>query len=327
MGMLDHQIGFGEESTYGTAVTPTRFFEFNSEGIEETYGRVESEGLRVQQLTPRNDRWSGYFSGAAGTVQLDVLTKGFGVLFKHALGSVVTTGPGSDGEYSHTASLADAWGKSLTMQVARPLNPSGTVQPFTYRGGKVTEWTLSNSVEANLLLELGLDFQQVATDTVLAAASYPAAMDNFTWAGGEVLIGGDGYPVTEISVACANNLNVDRRFIAKETNKKEPNSNGRREVTFSLATEFDSLTQRNRAAATSRAGALAALVARWVGPVPIGGTTYPKVEVTIPAARFDEWSGSVDGPEGIAQELSGIGMYDGTNAAVKVEYVSADTTV
>lgn len=323
MGILDHQLMIGEESTYGVAVTPTRAYEFNSEGIEESFGRVESEALRTGQFVSRSDRWTPYFQGAAGSLQMDVLTKGFGVWLKHMLGGISSGTVGADGEYVHTATMADLFGKSLTVQVNRPFNPSGTNQAFTYRGGKVTEWELSNSVEGNLVLDVGMDFQQVATDTALAAAAYPTAMDNFTWAGGEILIGGVQTCVTEFSVSCNNNLDVDRRCIRQNTDKKEP-VGGRREIAFSISADFESLDQRDRAAADSRAGALAAVVGRWVGPTAIGGTTYPEIEVTVPVGRFDEWSASVEGPEAITQELSGIGLFDGTNSPVTIAYTSAD---
>lgn len=325
MGVLDHQLMIGAESTYGTAVTPTRTYEFNSEGIEESYGRVESEALRVGQYASRSDRWTPYFEGAAGSIEMDVLTKGFGIWFQHMLGTISTSAVGGDGQYTHTATIADLYGKSLTVQVNRPFNPTGTNQPFTYRGGKVTEWELSNSTEGNLVLSAGMDFQQVDTATALATAAYPSGMENFTWAGGSITIGGSAFPVTEFSVSCNNGLSTDRRFIQASTNKKEP-VGGKREIAFSLSADFDSLTQRNRAASDTRAGALAAIVGTWVGPTAIGGTTFPKLTVTMPAGRFDEWTGSVEGPEAITQELSGIGLYDGTNSAITIEYVSADAT-
>jgi len=325
---LDHQIGFADETTYGTPVTPvTRFFEYNSEGIAESEGRTEGDPLRVGTYVKRSDRFTPYFAGAAGSVQLDVLTKGFGYFLKHMLGAVATSGPAETAAYTHTGTIGDLLGDCFTCQVARPFHPSGTVQPFTYEGGKVTEWTLSNSVDGNLVLDLGLDFEQVATATALASASYPSGMDNLTWAGGVVTIGGSNYDVTEISIAGSNNLDVERRQIRGNTDKKEPTA-GRREVTFSLSADFDSLTQRNRAHAAARADALAALVATWTGPTIITGATTikPKLKVTLPAARFDSWEGAAAGPDAISQSLSGVGLFNGTDSAVSIEYVSADTT-
>lgn len=328
MGMLDHQFMLGEEVTYGTPVTPSRTFEYNSEGIEESYGRTEGDPLRTGTQVARSDRFTPYLEGASGSVEFDVMTKGFGVLFKHMLGGIATSGPNADGAYTHSATMADLWGKSLTVQVARPFNPSGTVQAFTFEGGKITEWTLSNSVENNLVLEAGFDFEQVKTDTALAAAAYPSAMENFTWAGGSVTVGGSdvGFCLNEISIEGNNALNTDRRCISNGTDKKEPNVNGRREITFSLSGDFASLAHRTRAASLTAAGALAEIKATWTGPTLIAGASYPKIEVTIPAGRFDTWTAAAGGAEGITQELSGVGRYNGSASPITIAYTTTDTT-
>lgn len=326
MGLMDHQIGVKDESTYATAVVVDRFFEYDSESIAEANGRTEGDPLRTGgEGVIRSDRFTPYFSGASGSLNMAVLTKGFGWWLKHMLGSSATTGPAETTVYTHTGTLGSLQGDSFTLQVNRPFNPSGTNQAFTYSGGKVTEWTLSNSVDENLMLELGLDFAAVATGTALATASYPTGMETFTWAGGVVSIGGSAYDVTEFSVSCNNGMDVDRRQIRGNTQKKEPTT-ARREITFSLSADFDSLTQRNRAASTTRAGALAAISAVWTGPTLLGSTLYPIVQVDIPAARFDEWSGATEGPEAISQSLSGVGRWDGTNSAVSITYKSADST-
>lgn len=325
MTLLDHQIGIAEESTYGTGVTVTKFFEFDSESIEEEEGRTEGDPLRAGSAFLRSDRFTPYFSGASGNLKMAVLTKGFGIWFKHMLGAIATTGP-TDAKYTHTATEGDLWGKSLTMQIARPFNPSGTVQPFTYRGGKVTDWTLSNSVDDRLMLDLGLDFMQVDTGTALATASYPTNMDEFTWAGGALTIGGASYDISEIAVKGSNGLKVDRRQIRGNTDKKEPTA-GRRSADFSIKADFDSLTQRNRAHATTRAGANAEIVGTWTGPILLGASSYPTLTVTIPVGRFDEWKGSVDGADGIEQELSGVVRFNGSNSPITIAYGSADTTI
>lgn len=322
---LDHQIGFADESVYGTPVTVSRFFEYNSEGIAESEGRTEGDPLRVGTYARRSDRFTPYFAGAAGTVQLDVMSKGFGYFLKHMLGTVATTGPAETVVYTHTGTVGELLGDYFTCQVNRPFHPSGTNQAFTYSGGKVTEWTLSNSVDGNLVLDLGMDFQQVATATALASASYPSGMDNLTWAGGVVTVGGTQFDVTEISVSGNNGLDVERRQIRGNTLKKEPTA-GRREITWSLSADFDSLTQRNRAHAAARADALASIVATWNGPTLAGTTLYPQYKVTIPAARFDSWEAAAAGPDAISQSLSGVGLFDGTNSAISVAYQTVDTT-
>jgi hypothetical protein len=325
MGAMDHQLGVVDESTYGTAVTVSRFFEYESENISETYGRTEGDPLRVGSGFVRQDRFTPYPGGAAGTIQMTALTKGFGFWLKHMMGQVATTGPAETTVYTHTGSEATLIGDSFTCQVNRPFHPSGTNQAFTYSGGKVSKWTLSNSVEGNLLLDLDVDFQKYATDVALATASYPTGMEPFSWVGGFVTIGGSNYDVTEFSLEVDNGLDVDRRQIRANALKKEPTSS-RRSGSFSLSADFDSLTQRNRAASDTRAGALAAVTGVWRGPTLLGSTIYPEFSVSIAAARFDEWSGATEGTDAISQELSGVVRYDGTTSPVVVTYKSADTT-
>jgi hypothetical protein len=258
---------------------------------------------------------------------MDVMTKGFGFWLKHMFGTVATTGPTETLVYTHTFTNSDMLGKSFTLQVARPFHPSGTVQPFTFEGGKVTEWELANSVDGNLVASIGTDFQQVSTATALATASYLASMENLTWAGGVVTIGGTQVPLDEISIKRTMGLNVDRRKIDGSTDKKEQ-TGGRRELEFSLSCDFESLAQRNRAAASTRAGTLAAIVATWTGPTLLGTTIYPSLQITIPAARFDTWKAANSGPEGITQELSGVGRTDtATGSSISAVYKSADATV
>lgn len=324
MAQLDHQLGVVDETTYADAVTVTRFFEYNSESIQETEGRTEGDPLRAG-FTKRNDRFTPYFSGAAGTLEFDVLTKGFGFWLKHMLGAVDTTGPDDTSVYTHTGTMADLYGSSFTCQVNKPFHPAGTNQAFTYSGGKVTNWSLANSVDANLVLSLDCDFADVATNVSLASASYPTSMEPLSWAGAVLLLADATYDITEFSVSCNNNLDVDRRQIRGNTQKKEP-TGARREVEWSISADFDSLTQRNRAHSTTRSGALAKIVAKWTGPTLLGASTYPSVEVTVAAGRFDNWSAPTQGTEGIAQELSGVGLFDGTNSPVKIVVANADST-
>lgn len=325
MGAMSHQLGVKAEVTYGTAVVVDRFFEYDSESIEDSFNRTEGDPLRVGSSDIRSDRSTPWYGGASGNVSMAVLTKGFGFWMPHMLGgAVVTTGP-VDSKYTHTFGHGELFGKSFTAQFNRPFHPSGTDQPFTFEGGKVTEWTLSNSVDDNLMLELGLDFEQVSTATGLASASYPASMDNFTWAGGAVTVGGVAFDITEFSLKRDNGQDTERQQIRGNTDKKEPTSS-RRSGEFSLKADFDSLTQRTRAASAVRATTHAAIVATWTGPVLIGAASYPTFTVTIPAARFDTWKGATEGTDAIEQELSGVVRYDGTNSPITIAVGSSEAT-
>src|SRR5690606_23700344 len=83
---LGAQLGIGEESSYNTPVVVSRFLEFNSEGLDADVGVIESRGLGSGRFL-RADREKRYIKSAGGQVELDVQTKGFGLVFKHCLGS------------------------------------------------------------------------------------------------------------------------------------------------------------------------------------------------------------------------------------------------
>lgn len=315
MSALDQALSVVKEATYGTPVTTTRFFEYESENIAEVEGRTEGDPLRNGTWLKREDRFLPYFSHAAGTVQVPVYDKGFGFWLEHLVGAVATSGTGP---YTHTGTLADLYGKSFTAQVSRPFHPSGTVQAFTYSGGKVTKWTLTNSVDGLLLCDIETVFSAVSTAIAAATPSYPTGAEPLTWAGGVVTIGGTAYDVTEVAVSCDNDLAIDRRQIRGNTAIKEP-TGGRRAVEFSISADFDSLTQRNRAHAAARADALASFSAKWT----FGANS---LEVVLPKVRFDAWAGANAGPEGISQTLTGVGTTPTTGEPISLIYTTADAT-
>lgn len=325
MTTLDHQIGFKAESTWGTPVTVDRFAEFNSESIEHQPMRTESNGLRTGRNVKRADRFTNWFGGAAGGVQLDVMSAGFGFWLEQMLGTVATTGPAETAAYTHTGTIGDLTGTSFTFQIGKPLYPGGTVQPLTYAGGKVAEWTLSNTVDANLVADLNMDFKAVATGTSLAAASYPTAIP-LAWTGGTVTVGGTTVDVTDISIHGTNGLAAERRFLG--VLKKEQIA-GLRELDFEFVCDFEDMTQYDRVHSDTRSGALAEIVATWTATESISGTStplYPSLTVTLSAARFDSFSAPVNGTEGISQTIGGAVTDNGSDEPVTIAYVSADAT-
>lgn len=323
--LLDHQLGVVKESVYGTPVTVTKFQEYNSEDLDLIAARTEGDPLRAGTYVKRNDRFTPYIAGAGGGLSLDVMTKGFAFWLEHMLGAVATTGPAETVVFTHTGTIGDLTGKSFSCQIARPFNPSGTAQAITLAGGKIAEWTLANAVDGNLVLELVTDFQSFTTATGLASASYPSGMENFSWAGGVVTVGGSQFDIDDISIKGTNTLNVDRRQIRGSTLKKEPTA-GRRTIEWAINADFADLTQQARVHAATRAGALAQISATWTGPTILGSTLFPTVTVTIPAARFDAWKAAAGGPDPIKQSLSGVGLFDGSASPVTIAVKTADAT-
>jgi len=329
------QLGVVDETTYGTAVAVTKFFEFNSESIAGKYERIESESIRAGQKVLRTDRWIPNAKGAEGDIEIEVLTRGFGFWLKYMLGTVAT-GTTTDSATTHTATLGPLDGKSFTCQVGRP-DITNTVRPYTYAGGKVTEWELKNSVDGVLTCNFTCDF---ASETIpVASPSGPFALqafgipatgaDLFPYLNGSLTIGGIEVPISEFSLKASNTLKTDRFFIRSTGGKREQREDGMRTYEWSVTAEFEDLNQISRVASATRAGATAQIVASWTGPTLIGVTTFPALTITLPQARFDEPSTvGIDGAEQPDLELSGmaLGPTDGSSP-VSIAYRTADATL
>lgn len=322
----DSFLGVAEETTYGTAVAPARFLEMPQEGIEGKYERIDSGAFRAGQRVLHKDRFQPNPKGAEGDLTLEVVDSGFGLLFKHALGTIASGAP-SGGFTTHTATVADLAGKSLTAQVGR-VDSTGVLTPFTYEGGKVKSWELSNAVDGVLMLKLSMDFEKETIGAgagayALATPTYPAAGTTqlFTFVSCSVTIGGTDFGVSDISIKGDNKLKTDRWFSsATGQTKREPKEEGLRQFTMDLKGEFDSLTHINRVASLTAAGAVAAVTATWSSPQ--GG----QVVVTLPAVRFDEGAPKFDGAKISEQPLKCVVLWDGSTSPVSVAYKTKDAT-
>ncbi|EFC86466.1 phage tail tube protein [Parafrankia sp. EUN1f] len=330
MSNLFAQLGVKNESTYGAAVAVDRFFEFGSESVIGDYQRIESEAIRAGSRVLPADRWAVNPKGAAGDLSLEVTGRGFGFWLAHMLGTVTTEAdtPGA-GKNTHTGTVGSLDGRSFTLQVGRP-DVGNVVRPYTYAGGKVASFEISNSVDGILMLKLSTDF---ATETMpvaspagvyaLQTVAYPAAPNQLlTFVGGTVTVASVEVVASEVTFSVDSGLRLDRYGIRSAAGKREPRENARRSIEWGLTAEFEGLTQVSRVASATRSGATASIVAVWQTP-----DADATLTVTIPAARFDSPSAAnVEGAETSDLSLSGIGLDNGTDSPISIKYVTADAT-
>jgi hypothetical protein len=317
----DSYLGMKDETAYATAVAPARFFEFENESISGKYARIDAKGVRAGNRVLRTDRWAPNFKGADGTLKLEVQDSNFGLLFKHALG-VVATGTPTGGFTPYTFTLGPLVGLSSTWQVGR-FSTDGSLTPFTYSGGKIHNWELSSAVDGVLGMTLGLDF---ATETIgagtgayaMSTPTYPSGSQLFTYIGGTATVAGTSFAVHDVTVKGDNKLKVDRFFMQNNGQKKEPIEQEMRLINWELKGEFDGLTQFNRVASLTAAGATAAVVMNWATPQ--GGA----LQVTIPNARFDAGAPHVDGAKIPEIAFTGLALDDGTLPPISIVYTTKD---
>jgi hypothetical protein len=230
----------------------------------------------------------------------------------------LSSGAPTGGFITHTATLGDLNGKSFTAQVGRVDN-TGTKIPFTYEGGKVKEWELSNAVDELLNLSVSLDFakETIGAGTgayVLATPTYVASTKLYSFAGGTVTVGGSSFDISDFSLKASNGLKDDRYFIRNGGKKSEPLESDLRKYEWSIKGEFSGTTHVQRVASAIASGAVADITVLWDGP----DSTQFKVQ--MPFARFDEGPVTVGGLEVVGHDLSGIALTDGTASPVTITY-------
>lgn len=244
---LSAQLGYKQETTWGTGVVVDTFVPFLNETLKYDPGILVSNGILAGALLQRESQTTNGKVTAGGDLGLELYDRSVGVLLYHALGSVTTTA--TTAPYTHTMSLSSEplKGKGLTVQVGRP-DKTGTVQPFTYTGCKVASWEIALTAGEIGTLGLTLVAQDETTATGLASASFttptPSPMTG-VYSGGSFSLAGSSLCVRSVKIHGDNKLNVDRRCIGTRL-ISEPVRMDYTDLTGEVTLEFPDLVHYNR---------------------------------------------------------------------------------
>lgn len=336
---LDGQIGFAAESTYGTAITVTRFPELNEEDLSEQLTWLEGEAIRSGKKYKRDGRVSVSRREVKGKTEFNLSNKGFGLLLKACIGSSATaTQIASSTAYKQVHVPGDLYGKSMTIQVGRPEPGTGTVRPFGYLGCKVASWELSCSDGGYLKLSITWTGRQEDTITGLATASYIAAQQLFNFSHATLALGGTASTasgemsvssgvavatiIKSISIKGENPLADDRYGLGNAGLKAEPLENDYPTITVDLDAEF----AKSELYDVYKAGSSTALQASW--SFGDAGSSNPFLLGFIaPKYRLKSAPPKLSGPGLVNMSVSGECYDDETNAPYQIKYVSTDTAI
>ena len=321
----DAQIGFGEEVTVGTAVTPTRFFEFLNESLKFDIERLTSAGLRTGKKT--ENLWVPSRKGGSGDIEYEIQPNGFGLMPKYLLGGTpVTTTPGGGTiSRTHTTKVGALDGKARTIQVGRPQTLTGAYDVYTLKGCKVTSWELTMEVGGILTMKESIDFIDEDTATALATASYAAANVIIPWSDAALTftIGGTSYPAAKITLGGDNAIKTDRNKLGTPLKLEQLEGTAFREYTGTIDLEsYQGLTAYN----LFKNGTEATIVANFTAAIIEGAIPY-SVKVTLQRCRFDGETTTVGGPDILPQSIPYKALYT-TNATTEVQFevTNTDTT-
>lgn len=339
---LDAQLMLKAETTWGTAVTPDKAVEFNSESLKSEPTWLEPTGLRAGAKYKRAARVRQSRKTVSGDLALEWATKGMGTLVKHMLGAAITTPAqiAATTAYKQIHTPGDFRGLGLTVQVGRPEPSSGTVRPFTFAGCKIGKWSLSVKDNEIPTLSLTVDGKSESTATALAVASFVpgAAVFDFsqatlklggtaTTASGETTISGGtavAAVVKEVSLSGEAPMAAERFGIGNAGLKSEPLENDYPTITGSLAAEFNKTELYD----VFQANTTTALELTFTGAAITGGAgSNFLLSFIIPTLKLKAAAPAVGGPD-IVEMSTDFEVYsDETNPVCQVKIVSDETVL
>jgi hypothetical protein len=316
--------GIVPEVDYGDPEVVTRFYEIYEESLAGTFNVITSGAMRPGLYLPEiGARRAKSSRSASGTVKVDVTTKAFGLILKHGLGGSVTpVQQGGTIAYLHTYTLASTEGMSLTLQ-KQIRDAGGTViETFTYPGSKITKITFDISTDGTLTASIDFDCREERTDISAATPSFVSGAKSFTFAQADLKFNGSTLTdsVSAASVSLERPMNVDRRGVGNQGLKLPQTENGRPVISGQLTSEFT-----NTAVYYDRfvADTGVTFVEEFVGDN-IASTFDELFRITVPDIRITGETPKAGGPDTIGVSVPFIGVYDGTNNPLKIEYITTD---
>lgn len=349
---LCSQFGFNDEVTAGTAVTVDRFYKHvtvGGDGVQLI--TVTDMGLGACALVPTVDRAVEVGRTVARDVELNLGTRGLGLLLKQALGSsAVATQIAATPAYRQIHHNGNVAGKSLTVQFGFPeTTATGTINPHTINGAKISQWELSCQRDDLAKFRFSLDAWNEVTNVALASATYPSGETAATineplrWNCFSAKIGGTPgiasglVSVTSgaeilgcrgMSVKGVQPIRTDGRFSGGNGIKTEQLLAGGAFQDFSadLDIEYQSKSQIYDPYLLH---STVALELTFLGKSDIGSGNFGKLSVIFPKAKIDPAGINITGPGGLENRASfkAYGDPAGVLPAIQIEYISPDTAL
>jgi hypothetical protein len=325
-------LGIATESSFNnqTSVTVDHFLEFNTESTKYTKNTVVGQGLRAGGLTPRIQRRVVTTFAGSGDFEIDLPTRGLGLLLAHACGGTFPTPTqiGSTGVYTTTFTPGDTKGNNLVVQVGVP-QYGGTVTPKTLTGCKISNFELSVGAGDIAKGKFTIDSAGFTTGISLSTPSYStnaSSTNLFHFAQGSITdnVSTTYANIKDFSLTVDNALKTDRYNLGSLGAKQEQIINGFRAISGKVTAEFTDTTLLAKFIADTTAGLKLTFTGASIGT---SGSNKELLSITIPACKFDGDVPAVAGP-GVIDVSFGFTVYDdGTNAPFTIITQSLDSAL
>jgi Phage tail tube protein len=338
---LDAQLMFAPETTWATAVTPTKAVEFDSETLAYDPTFEEPTGLRPGILYKRASRVRVSRQSVSGDFTLEHATKNMGTLWKYALGSNLSAPVviGATTAYKQIHTPQGQYGLGITVQVGRPEPSTGNVKPFTYSGCKISGWEFDVKDNATPTLKLTVDGQKEDTTVALATPSYIAGSTVFDFSQATMTLGGTAATasgettissgvavstiITEFTLTGSNPMATDRYGLGNAGLKAQQLQNDTPTITGKLSAEFNKAELYD----VFKANTTTAMHFSLTGGLVASSPSNYLLDFVLPAIKIKSAPPNVSGPD-IVQMSTTFEVYsDEVNPVIQVKIVSDEATL
>lgn len=336
---FDCSIGLKKETTYGTAVTVDKFYEFTEEDLAWQPNFVDGGAMRYGSRIAAADRHVLVKDACGGSFTVEAMTKGLGALFEAALGVGTSTIIGAGPAYQQLFTPTTQAMPSYTIQKGIPPIGGGAVNAHTFSGMVCTGFEFSVDNSGVPTFKFNWAGKGISTAIGYAAASYPASNGLLTFVNGSITVGGSPTLPTATALASGGTAvaNVRSASFTWENNLDSEGYNfgnagqrgrapviGLRAGSGSLVVDYNDNTMRDAYLNQTNL----AIVLTFQGTVAITGSNYPTIQITLPCVRLDGEIPKAAGGDVITQTCD-FNVYDNRIAAepVYVAVVTPETAI
>lgn len=343
------------ESTYGVApsLSGAKFTACKSDSVELKKVTVQGKGLFSGKMYPQAARRQIAGWSCGGQIPLDLPARGLQQWLFPMFGSYGQTASALTEDMATLAYKAvHAPGpletNSFCWQKGVPAVDTGTIEPVTYVGGKISEWEISMAKDEIAQLNITTVFRNELAGAgnsdplngsvpSLQAYSAPAAGGVFTFLEGTLYTGGTcsttsgvttvASPVVAGNIRSASikhtvPLDLDRYFAGNLGFIAEPVQNDLRMTSGQFVVEWLSAESRYNAYVQDTP---TPLQLTFLGPAIGSGSDFSTLSILIPDTFLDGESPKIGGPEVVMQTVPFTGLDDGTNNPIQATYWTLDS--
>lgn len=337
---LDFSVGMALETTFGSAVTVTRFPESEAKAKYDVT-TVDGKGLRPTKGVRRTSRHSIVKFEGSGDIEVEANTRGLGMLLNAVMGSVTSTTISSTTAYQqvHTLSVTDPH-PSYTIQEVLPVIGGASTYPHTFVGCTFDSLELSAKEADIVQAKFSFMARQLRTDVAAAVASYPASDALLTFAHAAIVTSGTLTAPTSTALAslsgtAAENVTDFSLTVKRNLDKKGFNVGGaglrsrrpqlgRPEITGKLTVEYTDNTLRDAYLAQTPVP----IVLTFTHDSTIVAGIAPVLQIVLPAVLLKGEVPASNGGEPITQSIDFEAFDNGVAAQpIWIVYRTLDTAV